>query len=120
MYKKGTDLSLRLDTVSQGSTFRKKPWGQLVSKVSDLVTSSSILVAKKTLEWRKIMKNQFATFLSKVTRKMAKQHSLLQSLHVAAFDPYFSQTGAKESKHIFARVFRGEWALCAIRSYGTE
>ena len=38
-----------------GLDFQEKPWGRLVSKVSDLVTSSSILVAKKTLEWRKIM-----------------------------------------------------------------
>ena len=33
--------------LNQGSTFRKKSWGQLASKISFLVARTSILGAKK-------------------------------------------------------------------------
>ena len=39
-------LKIKVRNILQGSTFRKKSWGQLTPKFSFLVARTSILVAK--------------------------------------------------------------------------
>lgn len=43
-------VSSELEEILQGSTLRKKPWGELVPDFSDLVTSKSISISEKPVK----------------------------------------------------------------------
>ena len=62
----------------QGSTFRKKSWGQLASKFSFLVARTSILVAKNYLQ-EKIAYNILKVFLT--STKSSISYLLQNRLH---------------------------------------
>ena len=62
----------------QGSTFRKKSWGQLASKFSFLVARTSILVAKNYLQ-EKIAYNILKVFLT--STKLSISYLLQNRLH---------------------------------------
>ena len=64
--------------IVQGSTFRKKSWGQLASKFSFLVARTSILVAKNYLQ-EKIAYNIPKVFLT--STKPSVSYLLQNRLH---------------------------------------
>ena len=91
--------NIRSDTrcaaISQGSTFRKKSWGQLASKFSFLVARTSILVAKNYLQ-EKIAYNILKVFLT--STKSSISYLLQNRLH----NPY---NGTCYKIHFYAFMY---------------
>ena len=79
----------------QGSTFRKKSWGQLASKFSFLVARTSILVAKNYLQ-EKIAYNILKVFLT--STKSSISYLLQNRLH----NPY---NGTCYKIHFYAFMY---------------
>ena len=82
-------------TPEQGSTFRKKSWGQLASKFSFLVARTSILVAKNYLQ-EKIAYNILKVFLT--STKSSISYLLQNRLH----NPY---NGTCYNIHFYAFMY---------------